>query len=159
MFPKKPPPREVKKTAHNATTGHMTVDIEEGPLDFSPSLKKKGQGSSVPFLVQSGTKVNEGTITVLALAVGVHSRYGLLLKEVKKEVEDTPLQKVLARLAASIGWFGLGAALAQLVILTIKLIVKGVQGGWRQDIQWGPDGDTGTSGAERIEVIYYLSRE
>ncbi|KAG5459865.1 MAG: E1-E2 ATPase-domain-containing protein, partial [Olpidium bornovanus] len=113
----------------------LSVDLEEGPLDFTPVVK--GKSSSTPYLVQSGTKVNEGTVTVVALCVGVNSRYGLLLKEVKKEVEDTPLQKALARLAASIGWFGLGAALLQLLILTIKLVVKGVEGGWSADMNWG----------------------
>ncbi|KAG5462813.1 MAG: E1-E2 ATPase-domain-containing protein, partial [Olpidium bornovanus] len=109
----------------------VTADVVDGPIDFQRSERPKGQSSSTPFLVQSGTKVNEGTITIVALCVGSNSRYGLLLKEVKKEVEDTPMQKALARLAASIGWFGLGIAFAQLVILTIKFIVRGVQNDWR----------------------------
>lgn len=109
---------------------HITTDVVDGPIDFEPRPMVKGTSSSTPFLVQSGTKINEGTITCVALAVGPHSRYGLLLKEVKKEVEDTPLQKVLARLAASIGWFGLAAALAQMVILTIKLVYRGVTSQW-----------------------------
>lgn len=67
---------------------------------------------------------------ILSIAVGPNSRYGQLMKEVKKEAVDTPLQMLLATLAKNIGYVGLAAAAVLLVALTIKFVVNGVNDNW-----------------------------
>ncbi|KAJ3032090.1 hypothetical protein HDV00_007999 [Rhizophlyctis rosea] len=119
-----------------AVIGHKTAGQQKPANDdhvtFPEQEEPKKKTSATPYLVQSGTKCNGGSIVACAIAVGEQSRYGILLKEVKKENVDTPLQELLADLAKNIGYVGLGAAGFLLAALTIKFIVTGAKNGWSE---------------------------
>ncbi|KAK1451790.1 calcium-translocating P-type ATPase [Colletotrichum melonis] len=75
-----------------------------------------------PFII-SGSKIQEGTGTFLATAVGVNSSYGRITMSLRTEQEDTPLQRKLNILADWIAKAGFAAALLLFVVLFIKFCV------------------------------------
>ncbi|KAJ4983619.1 calcium-translocating p-type atpase [Stagonosporopsis vannaccii] len=62
-----------------------------------------------PFII-SGAKVNEGVGTYMATSVGVHSSFGKIMMSVRTDMEATPLQEKLGRLAVAISKIGSAAA-------------------------------------------------
>jgi len=75
-------------------------------------------------LILSGTEVSSGEGLLLAICVGDNSYQGQTLKELQKEVEDTPLQVRLTYLGDKIGVIGTVAATALFSILLLKWIIE-----------------------------------
>jgi len=75
-------------------------------------------------LILSGTEVSSGEGVLLAICVGDNSYQGQTLKELQKEVEDTPLQERLTYLADKIGIIGIVAASALCTVLLLKWIIE-----------------------------------
>jgi calcium-translocating P-type ATPase len=71
---------------------------------------------------------------MLLLATGERSQWGITLKKLSDEYEDTPLQKKLADMAEMIGLGGLGVAVAVFIILMIY---------WSIDVQQQPEWEWG----------------
>ncbi|KAI9326666.1 E1-E2 ATPase-domain-containing protein [Zopfochytrium polystomum] len=71
-----------------------------------------------PFVL-SGTKVVDGIGKIVIVATGPNSVNGRLLASLEVEVEETPLQAKLGKLADAISLFGLGAALVMVLGLVI----------------------------------------
>ena len=69
-----------------------------------------------PFLL-SGTTIASGTCTMLAIAVGPHSRWGKTKAIMPIETPDTPLQEKLDTLANQIGNGGMIAAAATFIAM------------------------------------------
>lgn len=69
-----------------------------------------------PFLV-SGSKILEGTGTMLVLATGKNSQFGKLKSVLQTEEDDTPLQQKLTILAEQIGHVGMVAAAATFICM------------------------------------------
>jgi len=103
------------------------------PIDIHKTQQKD------PFLV-SGTAVTEGTGTMLVVAVGSRSQWGVILKKLQDPPEDTALQERLDNLVVVIGRFGTAAAIATFIASMIRWIIIGVR-----DDEW--DG---------MEVLNYL---
>ncbi|KAH6687971.1 plasma membrane calcium-transporting ATPase [Plectosphaerella plurivora] len=76
-----------------------------------------------PFIV-SGTTVCGGIGSFLVIAVGTNSSYGRTLMSLRTDVEETPLQQKLGRLAKQLITFG---AIAGLIFFAILVIRWGVQ--------------------------------
>jgi Ca2+-transporting ATPase len=74
-----------------------------------------------PFIL-SGAKVIEGVGTFLCTSVGVHSSFGKIMMSVQTEVEATPLQKKLERLAVSIAKIGGSAAILLFFVLLFRFL-------------------------------------
>ncbi|KAI8626563.1 calcium-translocating P-type ATPase [Xylariaceae sp. FL1651] len=74
-----------------------------------------------PFII-SGAKVLEGVGTFLCTSVGVHSSFGKIMMSVQTEVEATPLQKKLERLAVAIAQIGGSAAILLFFVLLFRFL-------------------------------------
>lgn len=74
-----------------------------------------------PFVI-SGGKVLEGTGRYVVTAVGVNSEFGKIMMSLRHEAEKTPLQVKLEGFAGAITKFGIGSAVALLLVLTFKFI-------------------------------------
>mmetsp|Transcript_14750 Transcript_14750/g.31607 ORF Transcript_14750/g.31607 Transcript_14750/m.31607 type:complete len:1093 (-) Transcript_14750:140-3418(-) len=96
------------KTNESAMTGEV--------IDISKTHEKD------PFVI-SGTSVSEGVGHVLIVAVGERSQWGLILKGLIVEPEDTPLQERLDKLAMNIGKIGIIMAVLTFTVSMIRWIV------------------------------------
>ncbi len=76
-----------------------------------------------PFIL-SGSKVTEGVGTFLVTGVGVHSVHGKTMISLREDVEATPLQSKLNRLAEQIAKLGGASALLLFIVLFIKFLVQ-----------------------------------
>ncbi|KAK7956700.1 Calcium-transporting ATPase 2 [Apiospora aurea] len=74
-----------------------------------------------PFIV-SGAKVLEGVGTFVCTSVGVHSSFGKIMMSVRTDIESTPLQAKLERLAVAIAKLGTGAAVFLFFILFFRFL-------------------------------------
>ncbi|KAG9252714.1 calcium-translocating P-type ATPase [Emericellopsis atlantica] len=112
--------------------GHEIKCDESSATGESDALKKTG-GEAVmkalneghsgygldPFII-SGAKVLEGMGTFVCTSVGVNSSFGKIMMSVRTEIDQTPLQKKLGKLALAIGYLGSAAAGLLFVILLIR---------------------------------------
>lgn len=80
-----------------------------------------------PFII-SGAKVLEGMGTFVATSVGVNSSFGKIMMSVRVDIEETPLQVKLERLAMAIAKLGSGAAGLLFFVLLFRFV-----GGLRYD--------------------------
>lgn len=104
------------KTNESAMTGE--------PIDIKKSL----QGD--PFLY-SGTSISEGVATVLVVAVGEQSQWGVILKSLVVEPGDTPLQERLSTLAWTVGKIGIVIATLTFLVIMARWIADSVsEGKW-----------------------------
>ncbi|KAI1362057.1 calcium-translocating P-type ATPase [Xylaria arbuscula] len=76
-----------------------------------------------PFII-SGAKVLEGVGTFVCTSVGVHSSFGKIMVSVQAEVEATPLQKKLERLAVAIAKLGASAAALLFFVLLFRFLAN-----------------------------------
>ncbi|KAF2972502.1 hypothetical protein GQX73_g1046 [Xylaria multiplex] len=74
-----------------------------------------------PFII-SGAKVLEGVGTFLCTSVGIHSSFGKIMVSVQADVEATPLQKKLERLAVAIAQLGASAAILLFFVLLFRFL-------------------------------------
>ena len=91
----------------------MTVDesVMTGETD---SLPKSPHGD---YRMLSGCQCDAGMGRMMLLATGERSQWGITLKKLSDEYEDTPLQKTLGDMAEMIGLAGLGVAVVVFIIL------------------------------------------
>lgn len=102
------------KTNESAMTGE--------PIDIEKSIEAD------PFLY-SGTSVSEGVATVLVVAVGERSQWGVILKSLVVEPGDTPLQERLGALAWTIGKLGIVFATLTFLVTMARWIASSSQKG------------------------------
>ncbi|KAI0558341.1 Cation-transporting P-type ATPase [Gracilaria domingensis] len=102
------------KTNESAMTGE--------PIDIHKTLDDD------VFLL-SGTTVSEGVGYALVVAVGERSQWGVILKGLIVEPENTPLQERLDRLAWSIGKLGILFAVLTFAVSFIRWIIDGATSG------------------------------
>ncbi|KAF2750149.1 calcium-translocating P-type ATPase [Sporormia fimetaria CBS 119925] len=74
-----------------------------------------------PFII-SGSKVLEGVGTYLVTSIGINSSYGKILMAMRQEMEATPLQIKLDRLAKGIAKLATAASFLLLLVLTFRLV-------------------------------------
>lgn len=100
------------KTNEAAMTGEP-IDINKSP-------------DADAFLL-SGTTVSEGAGTAIIVAVGEQSQWGVILKALTVNPEDTPLQHRLDTLAKTIGKIGTLFAVLTFIVSIIRWIAYSVQ--------------------------------
>ncbi|KAI4673508.1 uncharacterized protein J4E84_011034 [Alternaria hordeiaustralica] len=88
-----------------------------------------------PFVI-SGAKVLEGVGTFMATSVGENSSFGRIMMSVRVEIEETPLQAKLAKLAMAIAYLGTAAAGLLFFVLLFRF-VGGLSGDTRSASQKG----------------------
>ncbi|KAF2682157.1 calcium-translocating P-type ATPase [Lentithecium fluviatile CBS 122367] len=74
-----------------------------------------------PFII-SGSKVLEGVGTYLVTSVGVNSSYGKILMAMRQDMEATPLQIKLDKLAKAIAKLASAASFLLLLVLLFRLV-------------------------------------
>ncbi|RYO48170.1 Calcium-transporting ATPase 2 [Alternaria tenuissima] len=82
-----------------------------------------------PFVI-SGAKVLEGVGTFMATSVGEHSSFGQIMMSVRVEIEATPLQEKLGKLAMAIAYLGTTAAGILFFALLFRFVI-GISGDTR----------------------------
>ncbi|KAI0867822.1 calcium-translocating P-type ATPase [Hypoxylon argillaceum] len=102
----------IKKTPGD----QVMASLEPGSSNPNPNAK-----SLDPFII-SGAKVLEGVGTFLCTSVGVHSSFGKIMMSVQTDVEATPLQKKLERLAIAIAKIGGSAAVLLFFVLLFRFL-------------------------------------
>ncbi|KAI0198134.1 calcium-translocating P-type ATPase [Astrocystis sublimbata] len=111
------------KCDESSATGESDA-VKKTPAGQVMSSLESGSSSSKnldPFII-SGAKVLEGVGTFLCTSVGVHSSFGKIMMSVQTEVEATPLQKKLERLAIAIAKIGSSAAVLLFFVLLFRFL-------------------------------------
>jgi P-type Ca2+ transporter type 2C len=116
--------------------GHELRCDESSATGESDAIKKTGGERAMqaleagqetehldPFII-SGAKVLEGMGTFVATSVGVNSSFGKIMMSVRTDIESTPLQKKLERMASAIAKLGGGSAALLFFILLIRFLVS-----------------------------------
>jgi P-type Ca2+ transporter type 2C len=108
-----------------------TVSGESELVHKSAPINRGPRPSSVDPYIHSGTTVVGGVGKYLVLSVGANSAYGRLLMSLRNDVEETPLQQRLGRLAKQLITFGAIAGLVFFLIQFIRFLVglKTFEGG------------------------------
>ncbi|KAI1349503.1 calcium-translocating P-type ATPase [Xylaria sp. FL0043] len=111
------------KCDESSATGESDA-IRKTPGDQVMTSLESGSASTKgldPFII-SGAKVLEGVGTFLCTSVGVHSSFGKIMVSVQADVEATPLQKKLERLAVAIAQLGASAAILLFFVLLFRFL-------------------------------------
>ncbi|KAI2641269.1 calcium-translocating P-type ATPase [Xylaria nigripes] len=111
------------KCDESSATGESDA-IKKSPGDQVMAALESGSANPKhldPFII-SGAKVLEGVGTFLCTSVGVHSSFGKIMMSVQTDVEATPLQKKLERLAVAISKLGGGAAILLFFVLLFRFL-------------------------------------
>lgn len=95
----------------------FNVEIDESTLTGEPHAIEKNERSD-PFLF-SGTSVLNGTGRMLVVSTGVNTQSGQTILSLEVELEQTPLQEKLEKIADLIANFAIYAASAMVIILVI----------------------------------------
>ncbi|KAJ8118513.1 hypothetical protein OPT61_g543 [Boeremia exigua] len=127
---------------HDVKCDESSATGESDAIRKMPSnmvMKALADGNSQkgldPFII-SGAKINEGVGTYMATSVGVHSSFGKIMMSVRTEMEATPLQEKLGRLAVAISKIGSAAAGILFFVLLFRF-VAGISGDGRTPAQRG----------------------
>jgi magnesium-transporting ATPase (P-type) len=136
-------------TDESAMTGE-SIELRKEPLDqcelrLEEKLEEeKFQGNEdnrtnhdVPSpVLLSGTQIETGEGWFMAIVVGRHSCVGKIYAKLTQEIEQTPLQLKLNKIATDIGYIGMvSAAITLFVLFTRFFIETGIDGyKWEDDI-------------------------
>ncbi|KAI1371451.1 plasma membrane calcium-transporting ATPase [Hypoxylon crocopeplum] len=115
-------------------TGHDVKCDESSATGESDAIKKTPGGQAMallesssnskdldPFII-SGSKILEGVGTFLCTSVGVNSSFGKIMMSVRTDIEATPLQRKLERLAVAIAKLGATAAILLFFVLLFRFL-------------------------------------
>ena len=112
------------------------VQVDESPMtgesdlvDKTPAAfiheESRGKASKdVDPFIFSGTRVVHGVGDFFVLAVGPHSTHGRIQLSLRADVEETPLQQKLGRLAKYLIFIGFGVGIIFFLILFIRWLVQ-----------------------------------
>lgn len=93
------------------------LKVDESSMTGEPDAIKKHRNANLWMLC--GCQVMEGRGTMIVIAVGTSTQWGITKALAEKEVEPTPLQKNLEELAETIGKIGVAAAGLTFVRITV----------------------------------------
>ena len=102
--------------------------MEEAAAQQRVTMKVQGvRKHELPSpILQSGTTISQGEGTFLCLMVGEDSCLGMILAQMEKRDEKTPLQEKLEAMAEDIGKLGTIFALLTFHVLMIRFIFEGL---------------------------------
>jgi Ca2+-transporting ATPase len=109
---------------HNVKCDESTATGESDALKKTPGAKAltpdpNRTKEADPFII-SGSRVLEGMGTFMCTSVGVNSSFGKIMMSVRTDIESTPLQKKLEKLAVAIAQLGGGASVLMFFILLFR---------------------------------------
>ena len=133
-------------TADESATTRETELIKKNTLyeclKVKEELEEYRRGSisthAVPSpILLAGTKVASGTGKYVVIAVGKDSSLRKIQDLLEQDVETTPLQKKLEKMAADIGRLGLFSGMFVLTVLFIRFLInRGLHGDWNSGMRW-----------------------
>ncbi|POS70561.1 plasma membrane calcium-transporting ATPase [Diaporthe helianthi] len=97
--------------------------VDKTPAVYVEDASRKVGGSDFDPFIFGGTKITHGVGDFLVLAVGPHSTYGRMQLSLRADVEETPLQQKLGRLAKYLIFIGFGIGIIFFLILFIRWLV------------------------------------
>lgn len=97
--------------------------VDKTPAAFIHETSRKSGKDLDPFIF-SGTRVVHGIGDFLVLAVGPNSTHGRMQLSLRADVEETPLQQKLGRLAKYLIFIGFGIGIIFFLILFIRWLVQ-----------------------------------
>ncbi|KAL0933980.1 p-type calcium ATPase [Colletotrichum truncatum] len=104
-------------------SGESELVHKNVPSDNDIRSKKAHRVSAADPFILSGTTVSGGVGAYLVTSVGTNSTYGRTLMSLREDVEETPLQQKLGKLAKQLITFGAIAGIIFFLILFIRFLV------------------------------------
>ncbi|KAL9942098.1 plasma membrane calcium [Verticillium nonalfalfae] len=112
------------KCDESSATGESDA-LKKTPGDQAFHLLQTGNAPKDldPFII-SGAKVLEGMGTFVVTSVGTNSSFGKIMMSVRTEMDATPLQKKLERLAMAIAKLGFASAALLFFVLLFRFVAQ-----------------------------------
>lgn len=102
--------------------------VDKTPAAFIHETSRRSSSKDVDPFIFSGTRVVHGVGDYLVLAVGPNSTHGRMQLSLRADVEETPLQQKLGRLAKYLIFIGFGIGIIFFLILFIRWLVQMARG-------------------------------
>ncbi|KZL82500.1 calcium-translocating p-type atpase [Colletotrichum incanum] len=107
----------------SSLSGESELVHKSVPSDSDMHNQKAHRSSATDPYILSGTTVSGGVGAYLVTSVGSNSTYGRTLMSLREDVEETPLQQKLGKLAKQLITFGAIAGIIFFLILFIRFLV------------------------------------
>lgn len=98
--------------------------VDKTPAAYIHDATRKSGGRDLDPFIFSGTRIVHGIGDFLVVAVGPHSTHGRMQLSLRADVEETPLQQKLGRLAKYLIFIGFGVGIVFFMILFIRWLVQ-----------------------------------
>ncbi|KAE9567132.1 Calcium-transporting ATPase 2 [Colletotrichum fructicola] len=105
-------------------SGESELVHKNVPSESDIRNKKAHRSSATDPFILSGTTVSGGVGAYLVTSVGTNSTYGRTLMSLREDVDETPLQQKLGKLAKQLITFGAIAGIIFFLILFIRFLVE-----------------------------------
>ncbi|KAK1590418.1 calcium-translocating P-type ATPase [Colletotrichum navitas] len=107
----------------SSLSGESELVHKSVPSESDMRSQKVHRSSATDPFILSGTTVSGGVGAYLVTSVGSNSTYGRTLMSLREDVEETPLQQKLGKLAKQLITFGAIAGIIFFLILFIRFLV------------------------------------
>ncbi|KAK1478526.1 calcium-translocating P-type ATPase [Colletotrichum cuscutae] len=107
----------------SSLSGESELVHKNVPSESDIRNRKAHRSSATDPFILSGTTVSGGVGAYLVTSVGTNSTYGRTLMSLREDVEETPLQQKLGKLAKQLITFGAIAGIIFFLILFIRFLV------------------------------------
>ncbi|KAK1965973.1 calcium-translocating P-type ATPase [Colletotrichum sublineola] len=107
----------------SSLSGESDLVHKSVPSDGDMRAQKAHRSSATDPFILSGTTVSGGVGAYLVTSVGSNSTYGRTLMSLREDVEETPLQQKLGKLAKQLITFGAIAGVIFFLVLFIRFLV------------------------------------
>ncbi|WYZ35847.1 hypothetical protein EsH8_X_000494 [Colletotrichum jinshuiense] len=107
----------------SSLSGESELVHKSVPSNSDIRNQKAHRSSAADPFILSGTTVSGGVGAYLVTSVGTNSTYGRTLMSLREDVEETPLQQKLGKLAKQLITFGAIAGIIFFLILFIRFMV------------------------------------
>lgn len=132
------------KCDESSATGESDAIKKVGGDQFLRMIETGRRSKNVDAYIISGAKVLEGMGTFVCTSVGVNSSFGKIMMSVRTEMDATPLQKKLEKLAMAIAKLGSTAAILLFTVLLCRFIASVVT---------SPSGDPSTDAFRFMDIL------
>ncbi|KXH47390.1 calcium-translocating P-type ATPase [Colletotrichum simmondsii] len=107
----------------SSLSGESELVHKNVPSESDIRNRRAHRSSATDPFILSGTTVSGGVGAYLVTSVGTNSTYGRTLMSLREDVEETPLQQKLGKLAKQLITFGAIAGIIFFLILFIRFLV------------------------------------
>ncbi|KAI9669880.1 MAG: hypothetical protein M1831_006915 [Alyxoria varia] len=112
----------------SSATGESDLMKKSPAADAFKALDERRSVRKMDPFILSGAKVSEGVGRCIVTGTGVNSSYGKLVMSLQDDVESTPLQSKLNKLADNIGKLAIASAVTYFIVVFIEFLVRITRG-------------------------------